>query len=143
MSNHIRSIVEDRVAAYLAAALPTVTVHKGVTDELRVIPIVVAHASDAIRPYSLGAHNLGNYRVTLKVYVYSSADDETLQTHRDRVALVHGALSDDTSLKEAWGAEATYGTLYDIWAESDNEGMAQRRYGNVLTYTLMACMPQS
>ncbi len=143
MSNHIRSIVEDKIESYLSAAIPAVTVNKGVTDELRVVPIIVAHASDAVRPYSLGSHNLGNYRVTLKIYVYSSADDETLQQHRDRVTLVHGALADDASLKTAWGSSATYGTLYDIWCETDNEGMSQRRYGNVLTYTLMVCLPPS
>lgn len=139
MSNHIRSIIEDKVAAYLTANLSGVTVHKGVTDELRVVPIVVCHASDAIRPASLGAHNEGNYRVTLKVYVYSSADDETLQAHRDRVAKVHGLLSNDAALKSTW--TSADGALYDIWAEDDSEGMAQRRYGNVLTYTLVAVMP--
>ena len=141
MSNHIRTITEEVVGGYLAANMTGVAVHKGVTDELRVIPLIVAHASDAIRPYSLGAHNLGNYRVTLKVYVYSSADDETLQTHRDRVAKVHGLLSDDAALKTLWNTSGTNGQLYDIWAESDSEGMAQRRYGNVLTFTLMAVMP--
>lgn len=141
MSNHIRSIVEDKVAAYLATNLPGLTVHKGVTDELRTVPIVICHASDANRPASLGAHNLGNYRVTLKVYVYSSADDGTLQDHRDRVSKVHGLLSDDVALRALWVSAATDGVLYDIWVETDSEGMAQRRYGNVLTYTMVACMP--
>ena len=141
MSNHIRSIVEDKIGSYLAANMTGVTVHKGVTDDVRVLPIIIAHASDANKPNSLGAHALGNYRVTLKVYVYSSADDDTLQTHRDRVAQVHGLLADVAAIKTAWGDDATYGSLYDLWVESDTEGMSNRKYGNAISFTLYAVLP--
>ena len=138
MSNSIRSIVEDKVAAYLAANLTGVAVHKGITDDTRILPLVIAHADNAAKPNSFGAGNLGNYRVSLKVYVYSSADDETLQTHRNRVENVIALLTDNEALKTAWtGSE---GSLYIIAFESDEEGMSQRRYGNCLHFTLYAVL---
>lgn len=139
MSTSIRSIVEDRVTAYLAANTTGISIHKGVTDQIRVIPAIIAHAASAVKPPSLGANNFGNYRVTLKVYVYSSADDGTLEDHRERVSLVHGLLTDNAGLHQFWGSE--YGQLYDIWIDSDEEGMSQRRYGNVISFTLMCVLP--
>lgn len=141
MSNIIRGIVEDRISAYLSANITGVTIHKGVTDETRVLPLIVCHASDSNKPSSFGAGNLGNYRVTLKVYIYSSADDGTLETHRGRVNDVISNLTKNTALATFWGSQATYGKLYDIWLESDNEGMSQRNYGNAVTFTVFCCMP--
>lgn len=136
MSNSIRSITEDKLTAYLSANLTGVAVHKGVTADIRVVPIVVIHAASAAKPTALGANNLGNYRVNVKVYVYSSADDDTLQTHRDRVEKVIGLLTDQAAVQTAWGTGE--GQCYAIWLESDDEGMAQRRYGNVINFTLFA-----
>jgi hypothetical protein len=141
MSNNIRGIVEDRVSAYLSANITGVTIHKGITDEDRVVPIIICHASDSNKPSAFGAGNLGNYRVTLKVYIYSSADDDTLATHRTRVTNVLALLAQGDGLKNYWGAEVTYGKLYALWIESDSEGMSQRRYGNAITFTLNCCMP--
>jgi len=139
MSTSIRSIVEDRVTAYLASQITGVSIHKGITNDLRVLPAIIAYADGAIKPSSMGAGNYGNYRVNLKVYVYSSADDETLEAHRLRVSKVHGLLTDSAALKAFWGTG--YGKLYEIWIENDEEGMSQRRYGNSITFTLMCVLP--
>ena len=139
MSTSIRSIVEDRVTAYLANQISGVTIHKGITNEIRVLPAIIAYAEGSLKPSSLGAGNYGNYRVTLKVYIYSSADDETLETHRERVSKVHGLLTDSAALKAFWGTQN--GKVYEIWIENDEEGMSQRRYGNSITFTLMCVLP--
>lgn len=142
MSNSIRSITEDKLSAYLEANLTGVAIHKGVTADTRVVPLVIVHAASASKPSALGANNLGNYRVNVKVYVYSSADDETLQTHRDRVENVIALLTDISAVQTAWGTSD--GACYAIWIESDDEGMAQRRYGNVINFTLFAVLePQT
>lgn len=138
MSNSIRSIAEDKLSAYLSANLTGVAVHKGVTADVRVVPIVVVHAASSMKPSAFGAGNLGNYRLNLKVYVYSSADDDTLQTHRDRVEKVIGLLTDVDAVKAAWGSGS--GGVYAVWLDSDDEGMAQRRYGNVLNFTMYSYM---
>lgn len=141
MSTPIRSLVEDRLAAYLTPLLTGVAVHKGVTDEERVLPIVIVHCNNANKPSSMGSASFGNYRVGVTVYVYSSADDGTLDDHRERVETVEALLADLPALKTAWGAPGTYGTLYSLWVESDNEGMQGRKYGNAISYTAFVCMP--
>lgn len=141
MSVPIRSIVEDRLAAYLEANMSGVAIHRGVTDETRVLPIVIVHATNANKPNSFGAGNYGNYRLSVTVYVYTSADDESLSDHRTRVETVEGLLSDLSSVQTAWGTVTEYGKLYSMWIETDNEGMQGRKYGNAITYTLFASMP--
>jgi len=137
-----RTVLENRVAGYLEPLFPGVAVHKGVTDEIRVIPIIIAHAESSSNIEDLGSQTLGNYKAALKLYVYSSADDETLETHRARVVEVIGAMRDVTALQALWNP-STDGQLYDLWIENDEEGMSQRRYGNVLEYTVWGVMPPS
>jgi hypothetical protein len=137
-----RTVLENRVAGYLEPLFPGVAVHKGVTDEIRVIPIIIAHAESSSNIDDLGSKTLGNYKATLKLFIYSSADDETLETHRARVVEVIGAMRDVPALQALWNP-STDGQLYDLWIENDEEGMSQRRYGNVLEYTVWGVMPPS
>ena len=141
MSVPIRSLVEDRLGAYISANLTGVAVHKGVTDDERVLPIVIVHATSADKPAAFGAGNYGNYKVGVTVYVYTSADDEPLADHRARVEAVEALLSDIPAVQTAWGTPTEHGTLYSIWIESDNEGMQGRKYGNAITYTAFVAMP--
>ena len=135
-----RTVLETRVADYLEPLFPGVAVHKGVTDEIRVIPIIIAHAESSSNIDDLGSKTLGNYKASLKLYIYSSADDETLDVHRARVVEVIGAMRDVPALQALWNP-STDGQLYDLWIENDEEGMSQRRYGNVLEYTVWGVMP--
>ena len=135
-----RTILEEKVAGYLASKFPGLAVHKGVTDELRVLPIIIAHAESSNMVPDLGANNLGNYTAVLKVYVYSSADDETLDTHRQRVAEVIGAMVDVPALQALWNPTDD-GQLYNLWIQNDEEGMSQRRYGNVIEFTVWGVLP--
>jgi hypothetical protein len=137
-----RTVLENRVAGYLEPLFPGVAVHKGVTDEIRVIPIIIAHAESSSNIEDLGSKTLGNYKATLKLYIYSSADDETLESHRARVVEVIGAMRDVPALQALWNP-STDGQLYDLWIENDEEGMSQRRYGNVLEYNVWGVMPPS
>jgi hypothetical protein len=141
MSTPIRSLVEDRLAAYITPLLTGVAIHKGVTDEERVLPIVIIHCNNGNKPSMFGAGNFGNYRVGVTVYVYSSADDGTLDTHRERVETVEALLADLPAIQTAWGDPAVYGTLYSLWIETDNEGMEGRKYGNAISFTAYVCMP--
>jgi hypothetical protein len=137
-----RTVLENRVAGYLEPLFPGIAVHKGVTDDIRVIPIIIAHAESSSNIEDLGSQTLGNYKATLKLYIYSSADDETLEAHRARVVEVIGAMRDVPALQALWNP-STDGQLYDLWIENDEEGMSQRRYGNVLEYNVWGVMPPS
>ena len=136
----IRTIAEQSLKAWFttnAASLPGVTVNVGQTDEIRSVPVVILYCESARGAADLGAQPLGNFELSIKVYVYSSADDSTLEQHRQRVEAVQAIMQDIAGLKSAW----TEGQLYAGWITSDDEGVADRRYGNVLQFTLFAVYP--
>jgi hypothetical protein len=138
---NFRTILEERITSYLQSKMSNITIHKGITDEIRVIPIIICHAESSLAVPDLGSNTLGNYTSVLKVYVYSSADDETLDTHRTRVVEVMGYLRDVDAIKATFDPNSD-GQLYDMWIQNDEEGMSQRRYGNALEYTVWGCLPQ-
>jgi hypothetical protein len=136
----IRTIAEQSLKAWFttnAASLPGVTVNVGQTDEIRSVPIVILYCESARGAADLGAKPLGNFELSVKVYVYSSADDSTLEQHRQRVESYAAIMQDIPGLQAAW----TEGQLYAGWITSDDEGVADRRYGNVLQFTLFAVYP--
>jgi hypothetical protein len=135
-----RTIVEEKVQAYLATALTGVAVHKGITPETKVIPLVTVYAKSSRSADALGSNPYGNYTVTLEIGVYSSADDDTLDQHRTRVQTVQNYMADKTALKALWTLN-TDGILYDLWVNQDEEGMHQRKYGNLLEYTVFVMLP--
>jgi len=137
-----RSILEEKITAYLSANITGVAIHKGITDEVRVIPIIICNAESSKAVDDLGSNTLGNYTATLKIFVYSSADDETLDVHRARVVEVMGYLRDVAAIQATFNPE-TDGQLYDMWVLSDEEGMSQRRYGNALEYTVWGVLPSA
>jgi hypothetical protein len=136
----IRTIAEQSVLAWFnanASLFPGVQLHAGQTPEVRSVPIIILHAESAQAHRDFGGTPLGNFEVTFKIYVYSSADDSTLEEHRQRVENVQAVMQDIPSLASAW----TQGTLYAGWIVSDDEGVADRRYGNAISYTLVCVYP--
>jgi hypothetical protein len=138
----IRSIIEDKFSAYLASNMTGVSVHKGITNEVRTLPQVIIYAENSQAPSALGSHNNGNYTVSIKAYVYSSADDDTLDTHRNRVQTLKNLMCDRATVQALW-TSPSQGMLYDIWITNDEEGMSQRRYGNAVDFTCFAMLPPS
>jgi hypothetical protein len=137
---NFRTILEEKITSYLSANITGVAIHKGITDEIRVIPIIICHAESSKAVDDLGSNTLGNYTATLKIFVYSSADDETLDVHRARVVEVMGYLRDVEAIKATFNPTSD-GHLYDMWILNDEEGMSQRRYGNALEYVVWGVLP--
>jgi len=137
---NFRTILEEKITSYLSDNITGVAIHKGITDDVRVIPIIICHAESSKAVDDLGSNTLGNYTATLKIFVYSSADDETLDVHRARVVEVMGYLRDVEAIKATFNP-TTDGQLYDMWVLSDEEGMSQRRYGNALEYEVWGVLP--
>lgn len=141
----IRTIAEQSLAAWFAtnaSMLPGVQVNIGQTGEIRSIPSVILYAEGADSHPNFGARPLGNFELSIKIYVYSSADDapteqEALNLHRSRVEAVQAIMQDLPGLKAAW----TQGKLYHAWLRSDEEGVSDRRYGNALTYAAACVYP--
>jgi hypothetical protein len=87
----IRTIVEESLLAYFTANssyLPGIQIHAGQTAEIRLVPIIILHAESANSHRDFGATPKGNFEITVKIYIYSSADDGTLADHRARVEAV-------------------------------------------------------
>ena len=141
----IRTIAEQSVGAWFAtnaASIPGVPVNLGQTAEIRSVPVIIVHAESASAAASLGAYWLGNFEITFKIYVYSSADDAVdgtaaLELHRSRVEAVSAIMQDLDGLKASW----TQGSLYGCWQVSDDEGVSDRRFGNVLSFTMVSVYP--
>ena len=139
---NFRTILEEKITAYLSANITGVAIHKGITDEVRVIPIIICHAESSKAVDDLGSNTLGNYTATLKIFIYSSADDETLDVHRARVVEVMGYLRDVEAIQATFNPTSD-GHLYDMWVLNDEEGMSQRRYGNALEYLVWGVLPSA
>lgn len=138
-----RTVIENKLTPYLAGLLPSVAVHKGVTPEIKTLPMITVYAESAKPASALGSRPLGNYEVTISVRVISSADDETLDTHRERVQEVINAMADITAIKALW-TYSTDGILYDLFINGgDEEGEHQRKYGNMIQYTAFVAAPPS
>jgi hypothetical protein len=141
----IRTIAEQSVKAWFdanAALLPGTPVVVGQTDSERSVPIIIIHAESARGAKDLGAYWLGNFELTVKIYVYSSADDaatkdQALQDHRARCEAVQAIMMDVPGLQASW----TQGKLYMSKFDADDEGVADRRYGNIMQYSLTAVYP--
>lgn len=137
-----RTIIEDKVTAYLAPKMTGVAVHKGITPDVKVIPLITAYAKTSRAADALGSHPYGNYIVTLEIGVFTSADDETEDTHRSRVQMVKNLMDDIDALQAMWTSPAE-GMLYDLWITNNEEGQHQRKYGNLLEFTLFMMLPPS
>jgi len=136
-----RTVIENKLTPYLAGLLPGVAVHKGVTPEIKTLPMVTVYAESAKPAESLGSRPLGNYNVTISIRVISSADDETLDTHRDRVQSVVNAMANIDAIKALW-TYSSDGLLYDVFINGgDEEGEHQRKYGNMIQYTAYVVAP--
>lgn len=141
----IRTITEKSIGAWFntnSTMLPGVQVALGQTSSNRSLPMVIVHAESAASPSDFGSSNLGNFEVTVKVFVYSSADDDAtkgiaLDNHRNRVLAVQSIMGDVDGIRSSW----TQGYMYQCWFVSDDEAVEGRRYGNLLTYTLFAVYP--
>ena len=143
----INTITEGILAEWFetnSAMLPGVVINQGQTTDIRSLPIVIVSSESAHGHPDLGATPLGNFEITLRVYVYSSGDDElngnpndAVALHRLRVGATESIMNAVDSIQALWG---TYnvGELYAAWFVSNEVVTADRRLGNVLTYNLVA-----
>jgi len=138
----IRSIVEESLGSWFnqnITILNNATVSLGLSGQARTLPAVIIHCESSNSPADLGAMPLGNFELTIKIYVYSSADDDpswevARDKHRLRCVAVEALMADVASIKSNW----VQGTLYNVWKVSDDESLDGRRYGNLMSYTAFA-----
>ena len=137
----IRHIVEANVASFLAAetGLAGVNIYTGDAVDLNVLPKAIVLCDSARAPANL-PEGAGNYSCSVRVTVFSNADDTTLATHRSRCAALAGAMQDVAGLQAVFTA-STDAHLYDATPISEDEGTDERSFATLFTFDLLAVLP--
>jgi hypothetical protein len=99
----IRHIVEATLATYLSTqtGLTTVAFLTGDSAVTQTLPKAVVLCESARAPADL-PEGLGNYACSVRITLFSNADDTTLSDHRARCAALSGNMRDLTSIKAAF-----------------------------------------
>lgn len=133
----VRHIVEAAVSTYLASQteLAGVNFYKGDTGETAVLPKAIVLCETAGPPNDL-PQGLGNYDCSVKVTVFTSADDETEAIHRARCAAIDGAMQDVAALKAVFvsGGDAL---CYDVTAKQEMEGVNERSWASAMPFSVL------
>jgi hypothetical protein len=72
---------------------------------------------------------------SVRVTLFSNADDTTLADHRARCAAIAGAMSNVSAIKAAFVTDGT-ALCYDVIPDSEDEGRDERSWATVLSYTV-------
>ena len=133
----VRFIVESALVSYLSAQTELAAVHfyKGDTADTAVLPKAVVLCESAGPPNDL-PQGLGNYNCGVRVTLFTSADDETLDTHRARCAAIVGYMQDLSAIKAAFvsGGDAL---CYDVTPGQELEGVNERSWASVIPFDVL------
>ena len=137
----IRHIVEATLATYLSTqtGLTDVQFLTGDSNVTQTLPKAVVLCDSASPPADL-PEGLGNFSCSVRITLFSNADDTTLADHRLRCAALSGNMRDLTSIKAAFttGADAS---CYDVTMQSEDEGIDERSWATSFTFDLLAVFP--
>jgi hypothetical protein len=109
-----------------------VAVYTGDNAEINVLPKCVVLCDSARAPAEL-PEGLGNFHCSVRVTIFSNADDTTLTEHRARVAAASGAMSKLSVIKAAFVTNGD-ARCYDVTPEPEDEGRDERSWASVLSY---------
>lgn len=137
----IRHIVEGTLASYLSAqtVLSGITFLTGDSSATQTLPKAVVLCDSARAPGDL-PEGLGNYACSVRITVFSNADDTTLADHRARCAALAGNMRDLTSIKAAFVATGD-ATCYDVTIGSEDEGVDERSWATAYGFDLLVVLP--
>ena len=137
----IRHILEANVASFLTAetGLTGVAIYTGDSVDLNVLPKAIVLCDSAKTPGDL-PEGAGNYSCSVRVTLFSNADDTTLADHRARCAALAGAMQDLAGLKAVFVTSAD-ATLYDVTPLSEDEGTDERSFATLFAFDLLAVLP--
>jgi hypothetical protein len=139
-SKSIRHIVESTLATFLAAQtdLTTVSFLTGDSAATQTLPKAVVLCDSARPPASL-PEGAGNYDCSVRITLFSNADDTTLADHRLRCAALVGNMRDLSGLQAAFttGGDAH---LYDVTIGSEDEGVDERSWATAFSFSVMVVL---
>ena len=137
----IRHIVEGTLATYLSTqtGLTSVTFLTGDSAATQTLPKAVVLCDSARAPGDL-PEGLGNYACSVRITIFSNADDTTLSDHRARCAALAGNMRDLTSIKAAFAATGD-ATCYDVTMTSEDEGVDERSWATAFSFDVLTVLP--
>lgn len=133
----VRYIVESAVSTYLAAQTELAGVHfyKGDTGETAVLPKAIVLCESAGPPIDF-PQGMGNYDCTVKVTLFTSADDETEPVHRARCAAIDGAMQNVAAIKAVFASQGD-AVCYDVTAKQEIEGTNERSWASQMPFSVL------
>jgi hypothetical protein len=137
----IRHIVEGTLATYLSTqtGLNSVTFLTGDSAATQTLPKAVVLCESARAPGDL-PEGLGNYACSVRITLFSNADDTTLADHRARCAALAGNMRDLTAIKAAFVATGD-ATCYDVTMTSEDEGVDERSWATSFSFDILTVLP--
>jgi hypothetical protein len=137
----IRHIVEATLATYLSTqtGLTSVTFLTGDNATIQTLPKAVVLCDNARAPSDL-PEGEGNYSCSVRITLFSNADDTTLADHRARCAALSGNMRDLTSIKAAFVA-STDALCYDVSIMSEEEGIDERSWATSFSFDVLVVLP--
>lgn len=132
----IRHIVEATLAGYLSTqtGLTSIAFLTGDSAVTQTLPKAVVLCDSARPPASL-QEGEGNYDCSVRITLFSNADDTTLADHRARCAALVGNMRDIYSIKAAFvsGGDAA---CYDVSILSEDEGIDERSWATSFSFSV-------
>jgi hypothetical protein len=137
----IRHIVESTISTYLSTqtGLTSVQFLTGDSAVTQTLPKAVVLCDSARAPGDL-PEGLGNYDCSVRITLFSNADDTTLSDHRARCAALSGNMRDLTSIKAAF-VSSTDATCYDVTMTSEDEGIDERSWATAFAFDVLVVLP--
>jgi hypothetical protein len=138
----IRHIVEDAFQTYLAntdGLSGAVTFVAGDSNNTATLPKGIVLCESARAPGDL-PEGLGNYSCSVRITLFSNADDTTIEVHRARCALVVGNMRDLTSIKDKF-TQMGDASCYDVTMLSEDEGVDERSWATAFTFDVLVVFP--
>jgi hypothetical protein len=137
----IRHIVEATVSTYLSTqtGLTGVTFLTGDNAATQTLPKAVVLCDSASPPGDL-PEGLGNYACSVRITLFSNADDTTLADHRARCAALTGNMRDLASIQAAFVTSGD-ATCYDVTVRSEDEGIDERSWATAFSFDVLVVLP--
>ena len=139
----IRHIIEQVLKTYLSTetGLSGVGLYTGDSAEVMTLPKLVILCESARTPSDL-PEGLGNYNCSVRMTLFSNADDTTLADHRARCAGLTGAMSIENlpGIKTAF-TNSGDATCYDVTPQNEDEGVDERSWATVFSYDVIVVLP--
>jgi hypothetical protein len=137
----IRHIVESTLATYLSTqtGLTSVAFLTGDSAATQTQPKAIVLCESARNPSDL-PDGAGNFSCSVRITLFSNADDTTLADHRARCAALSGNMRDLTSIKAAFVA-STDAACYDVTVVSEDEGIDERSWATSFAFDVLVVLP--